>query len=695
MGKQRPLCYDPSMKHLLWFALAACGSHTPDTIPPALAHASRVTNTSLAAVGLDAAALDRSADPCDDFYQFACGNWIATTQIPADKSEAMRSFVAIADRNFDYERIVLERARSTPDDDPILHQLGVYYGSCMDEAAINRVGIRAIRPLLASVDAIRDAKSLSAAVATLHAYGLSALFALDAVQDSADARNVIAEIDQAGIGLPDRDYYLNDDAQFQAIRATYKTHVATMLIDAGRRPDAAAKASQAILALETAIAKVSIDKVARRDPKRTYNKIDRTGVDKVMSHFDWNAFWTRLGFDDVKAITVTSPEFLAGIDALLVAVPASVWRDYLTAYVVRSTAAYTSTTIEDQQFAFSSTLTGTEQQEPRWKRCTRRTQHALGDLLGQVFVRDRFAGSSKTGAEQQVRAIVSAMASSLAALPWMDATTKANARAKLAAMTYQIGFPAKWRSYRFALDEKTWGANALAADAAEQARRLAKIGKPVDRDDWEMPAPMVNAYYDSQLNGMVFPAGILQPPFFNVDASLAVNLGGIGVVVGHELTHGFDDQGAQFDAAGNLKDWWQPETHREFVQRTQCVIDQYAQYQISDGTTVDGAHTVGENIADIGGVKLAFAAFRSLRQSAATRLVAGGFTEDQQFFLGFGQAWCAKQRPNLEKLRATVDEHSPPRWRVNGALAATPQFASAFGCKPGSKLRPAKPCVVW
>jgi len=294
-----------------------------------------------------------------------------------------------------------------------------------------------------------------------------------------------------------------------------------------------------------------------------------------------------------------------------------------------------------------------------------------------------------------VLAIATAMMANLDAVPWMDGTTRARARDKLYAMTYQIGYPERWRSYGFKLDARTWAANALAARRAERARQLAKIDKPVDRGDWQMAAPQVNAYYDPQLNGMVFPAGILQSPFYSLRASLPVNLGGIGVIVGHELTHGFDDQGAQYDATGNLVNWWQPDTEREFRHRTRCVIDQYSGYEVSGGTHLSGANTVGENIADIGGVKLALAALHQLRGAAPDTGVAGGFTEDQQFFLGFGQAWCAKTRPDYERMLAMVDVHAPPRWRVNGALAATPEFAKAFRCKAGSKMVPAKQCVIW
>jgi putative endopeptidase len=652
-----------------------------------------VQNQSLARAGLDPDALDRTTDPCDDFYQFACGGWIRQTEIPADKPLAARSFVDIADRTLAYEHTLLEQLRATPGDDPGARQLGAFYGSCMDEAAIERAGLSALRPRLASIDKVRDTRSLTAAVAALQASGEQVLFVLDPVQDAADARRVIANIDQGGLGLPDRDYYLTDHEPFKSARGAYQAYVEGILAALGHQ--AAKREAAEIVALETEIAKVSKDKVARRDPNGTYHKIDRAGVAKAMPGFDWDAFWSLVGLEDVKDVTVTSPEFLAGLDKLLASTGPQTWRAYLAFHLISNTAPFLTKRLEDLQFTFESALTGQPEMPPRWKRCVQHTEASLGDLVGQMFVRDRFGGTSKAWAEDQVHAIVAAMAENLGALPWMDPATKAKARAKLTAMTYQIGYPRKWKTYAFKVDPRAWTANALAARRAERTRRLAKIGKPVDKDDWQMTAPAVNAYYDPQQNGMVFPAGILQPPFYSVAAAIPVNLGGMGVVVGHELTHGFDDQGAQYDASGNLVNWWQPDTEQQFRQRTQCVIDQYGRYEVSGNIKLNGANTVGENIADIGGVKLAFAAYRQLQSAARETVVADGFTEDQQFFLGFGQAWCAKMRPDFEKLLATVDVHSPARWRVNGALSATPDFARAFRCKAGSKMVPIKQCVVW
>jgi putative endopeptidase len=691
-------------------AVAACGGKAPATAPPTehpepaprgdvAAPAAEpvstkpVTNRTLAQIGLDPDALDRTADPCDDFYQFACGAWIKKTEIPADKPIAMRSFVAIEDRNLEYEHTLLEQARSHPGDDPASRQLGAFYGSCMDEPAIERAGMAPLRPLLAVIDNVKDLRSLSQAIAALHASGVQVLFTLGPVQDSADARRVIAGIDQGGLGLPDRDYYLNSDDASKALRGAYQSYAESLLGLLGRR-DARRQAAE-IVALETEIAKVSKDKVARRDPRGTYNKIDRAGVAKALPRLAWDAFWAALDLKDVQDVTVTSPAFLSGLDPLLASVKPELWRAYLAFHLARQTAALSVRRLEETAFKFESALTGQPELPPRWKRCVAHTEEALGDLVGQAFVRDRFGGASKAAAEDQIHAIVAAMTANLESLPWMDAATKAKAKAKLTAMTYQIGYPKKWRTYGFKIDPRAWTSNALAARKAEQARQRAKISRPVDKDDWTMTAPQVNASYDPQLNGMVFPAGILQPPFYSVEASVPVNLGGMGMVVGHELTHGFDDQGAQYDALGNLVNWWQPDTAKQFQQRTQCVIDQYSSYEVSGNTKLNGANTVGENIADIGGVKLALAAYRQLRSVAPDTVVADGFTEDQQFFLGFGQAWCAKMRPDFEKLLATVDVHSPARWRVNGTLSATPDFARAFRCKPGAKMVPARQCVVW
>ncbi|MBC7976904.1 MAG: M13 family metallopeptidase [Myxococcales bacterium] len=693
---------------LILVAVAACGGKRPAAAPTVerdhgdgsravVVDAARadkpVTQQSLASVGLDPEALDRTIDPCEDFYQFACGGWIKKTEIPADKPIAMRGFIEIQDRNLAYEHELLEGLRADPGEDPAARQLGAFYGSCMDEAAVEKAGLAALRPQLAVIDSVKDVRSLTAAIGALQASGVDVLFTLRPVQDAANARQVIAEIDQGGLGLPDRDYYMKDDEQARGVRSAYVAYIEGMLAAIGRR--AAHREAAEIVALETELARLSKDKVARRDPRGTYHKLERAAVARLMPRFDWEAFWSAVGLKDVHEITVTSPERLAGIDALLASVRPATWRAYLAFHATSAAAPMLTKLLEETQFAFASSLTGQPELPPRWKRCTQRTERALGDLIGQRFVRDQLDPASKLAAEEHIHAIVTAMSANLDTLPWMDDATRERAKLKLIAMTYQIGQPNQWKTYGFKIDPRAWSANALAARKAERARQLAKIGRLVDKDDWQLAVPQATAAYERQLNRMVFPAGVLQPPFYSATASIPVNLGGLGVLVGHELTHGFDDRGAQFDADGNLVDWWQPDTAQLFKQRTQCVIDQYSSYEVAGGTKLDGARAVGENIADIGGVKLALAAFRQLRAAALDSVVADGFTEDQQFFLGFGQAMCAKLRPETEKLLTAIDDHAPPKWRVNGALSATPDFARTFRCKAGSKMVPVQQCVVW
>lgn len=691
---------------LILFA-AACGSSQPpaqtsqpqpqpaqrpvDTLRPLPDDAAEgptkpVTSSTLLAVGLDPESLDRNADPCDDFFQFACGGWVAKTQIDADKPMAMRSFIDIEERNYVYLHDLMEKAAKTKGD-----KLGAYYGACMDTAAIAKAGLKPIQPLLATINKIKDPKSLSAAITQLQVAGSNAVFGLGPTEDFADATKVITGLGLAGLGLPDRDYYL--DADKKPILEAYQNAVSEVLVVAGRKPDVAKQEATDIVALETEIAKLWLDKIARRDPKRVYNKVDRAGVEQLMPSFQWAPFWKAMTITS-KDVTIDSKEFFAGLEALIKKTKPETWRAYLTAFAISDNAPYLDEKIEVISFKLEQKLTGAQEQRPRWKRCVDRTTSGLRDLVAQAFVRDKFPGASKTAAEEQVKAITVAMKQNINSLAWMDAATKQKAQAKADAMAYHIGYPAKWLTYAFKIDPKAWGANGLAARRAETIRQLAKIGKPVNREEWDIPASMVNAFYHPTHNKMVFPAGILQKPFYSVDSSIAVNLGAMGMVVGHELTHGFDDQGSQFDAVGNMANWWQPETEKQFKQRTQCVIDQYSEYTVA-GTKVNGALTVGENIADIGGVKLAFAAYRSLRASAPDTIVADGFTEDQQFFLSTGQAWCAKARPEFEQMLASVDPHSPPRWRINGSLSDTPEFAKAFRCKLGSKMRPQKSCTVW
>jgi putative endopeptidase len=446
--------------------------------------------------------------------------------------------------------------------------------------------------------------------------------------------------------------------------------------------------------IETSLAKVSKSRVERRDPSGMYNRVDRGVLATLAPTIAWDGYFAALGAPEARALSVTAPKFFEGLDALVRREKAEALRDYLVWHVLHRTAPNLGAALEAEAFALTQLLTGQKVERARFKRCVDATDEALGDLLAQPFVERRFAGESKLAAESYVRAIAAEMRTKLDGLAWMDAATRDKARAKLDAMAYLIGYPAKWKSYDFPLGE-AHAANVLAGAAFRVRDNLAKIGKSVDRGEWFMTPPTVNAYYDPQKNQMVFPAGILQPPFYSASASVPVNLGAMGMVVGHELTHGFDDEGSQFDAVGNLASWWSPDTRGTFESRAACVEQQYAAYEVLPGIKLNGNLTLGENIADAGGVELAFRAYRALRREAPTRVVADGLDEDQQFFVAAGQIWCAEYRDEAARLMAATDPHSHPRHRVNGPLSHLPAFAEAFACKAGSPMVAAPRCEVW
>jgi putative endopeptidase len=650
---------------------------------------------SLADVGLDAAAMDRTAEACTDFYQFACGGWLAKTEIPADEARWSRSFSEIDKRNDEDLHAILEEASKGASSDPATKKLGDFYGACMDEPAIEKLGAAPIADLLKLTASVSDAASLVAVVAKLHRAGVGALFTLERSADFKDATRNIAQLDQGGIGLPDRDYYVNDDAKSVEIRAKYLAHVERMMTLAGLAPDAAKQAARDVMDLETDLAKHSKTRVERRDPKSLDNRLDRAGVKKEAAAFDWDAYFAGVGFPGIQAINVTSVPFVKHLGEISTTVKPEAMRSYLAWHVVRSMAGLLSKAFVDERFAMRQVLSGEKEQKPRWKRCVDATDGSMGELLAQAFVQKRFGGTAKAAAEEMVHEVAAAFEREVAKLDWMDEATRKKAIEKRGAMAYLIGYPSKWKSYDFPVERAAWVKSALAATEFEVQRELAKVGTKVDREEWLMTPPTVNAYYDPQKNHMVFPAGILQPPFYSVNASVAVNLGGMGMVVGHELTHGFDDEGSQFGADGNLENWWAPAVSDRFSAKTGCVADQYAAYEPLPGVKLNGKLTLGENLADGGGVMLAFDAYRAMRSSAPEVTVADGFTEDQQFFLSVGQTWCFKGREESIRMLAKVDPHSPPKFRVNGALSNLSAFADAFQCKPGSAMRRENACKVW
>ncbi|HEU0033427.1 MAG TPA: M13 family metallopeptidase [Kofleriaceae bacterium] len=651
----------------------------------------------LAETGIVPEWLDRGVDPCTDFYQFSCGGFLKTAQIPPDRS-SWGAIQIVNKANEEMLRDVLETAAKQPGNDPTLKKLGTYYAACMDEAAIEAAGTTPIQPLLDAAAAVKDAKSAAQAVITLHAGAVFPLFGLGPQQDFADATKMIAALDQGGIGLPDRKYYLESAGTMPRTRTVYVAHIERMfkLLGGAWAKDARAAAADA-MRIETALAKLQQTDVVRRDPHAVYHKIDRDGLEKVAPGFPWRDYFAKLGIGQVTDVTVNDPAYYKAIVKLLSTEKPVALRRYLTWTVLRDSANDLGRAWVEEAHSMAKELAGVKEIPPRWRRCVQRVDNDLGELLGQAYVVKRFAGDSKARAVELTKAVFSAMRSELDELPWMDAQTRDAAKQKLDRMAYLVGFPDKWRSYDFEIGPQ-FAANVRAASRWELARQLAKIGKPVDRDEWQMSPPTVNAYYDPTLNEIALPAGQLQPPFFGSSFHPAVNFGSTGGgTIGHEITHGFDDEGSQFDGAGNLRDWWTPATKQKFAAATKCVVDQYSKYEAVPNVRLDGKLTAGENIADNGGVKIAFAAYRAWRAQQTTPPPANvdGFTDDQLYFLAYAQSWCDKATPERLETMAHSNPHSPPMWRVNGVIVNQPGFATAFSCAAATPMNPGKPCSVW
>jgi predicted metalloendopeptidase len=693
--------------------VAACAAAPSDASAPANAAASasagRSSTGPASPASLPALAIDRtgievgwmdpSVDPCHDYFAYACGGFVRSTEIPPDRSH-WGTTPAIQKENEDFLHATLERAAANPGGDPVAKKIGDYYAACMDEGAIERAASQPLAPLLAPLAAVKDFGSLADAVAKLHAEDVFPLFDLTSQQDFKDATKMIAGLDQDGIGLPDRDYYLSDDGNMKDVRDFYAAHVGRMLaLAAPAKPSAAeTKAAVAdVMRIETKIAKLQQDKVVRRDPYAVYHRVDRAGLPKVAPTFPWDRYWKAVGLPGVQAISVNDPGYFKGIDALMHEEKPAAWRHYLTWQVVRAKAPLLSRAFVNEKFAMRQKLTGQKEIEPRWKRCVRGVDGALGELLAQPYVAAKFAGDSKARAEELVQSIHAAMRADLKLLPWMDESTRAAALLKLDKMGDKVGYPDHWRVYTFEVGRTSYADNAMAAERFELRRQLDKIGKPVDRTEWDMTPPTVNAYYNPSMNEIVLPAGELQPPFFSKDFYPPVNIGDEGAnTIGHEITHGFDDEGSQFDGDGNLRDFWTKETKAKFEAATKCVVAQYSSYEAVPGVTLNGALTAGENIADIGGVKLGHAALVAWKQAhPEARRHVEGFSDDQLFFLAYAQGWCSKETPEFLQMLARTNPHSPPRWRVNGPMVDVPAFAQAYQCKVGTPMNPGHVCAVW
>ncbi len=650
-------------------------------------------------VGVDTAALDRSVSPCNDFYQFACGGWIKATPIPQDESRWFRSFSVIHKQNETTLRNILEAyARGENASDPYAKELGDFYGACMDEKAIEEAGTTPLKKLLDQTAKFSKSSTFAPMLANLHGVGVNALFGYGSGQDFKDATQVIGVIGQGGLGLPDRDYYFPKTDKAKHILAEYEAYIArTFELLGGAKAEATEKA-RSVIKFETTLAEASMNKVDRRDPDKTYHRMTKADLTQLSPEIAWDAYFAARETPGVAAINVEQPEFIKAVGKQLSAANETEWRNYLQWHVASSFAGALPERFVQNAFQFQKALTGAKELPARWKRCVRATDGAMGEALARPFVKTTLGAEGKASVLAMVHQIEHAMGENLDQLAWMDAPTRLLAKEKLASIANKIAYPDKWRSYDgLHIMRTSYLGNAFHAALFEEARQLAKIGKPVDRSEWEMTPPTVNAYYEPTLNEMVFPAGILQPPFYSTRAPGAVNYGAIGMVMGHELTHGFDDEGRKFDANGNLRDWWTPVAGDEFDRRAACVANQFDQYTVAGDAHVNGKLTLGENIADLGGMKLALMALRSDIASGRVQSVGGEFSDDQQMFLGFAQGWCGSVREEYARMLVAVDPHAPAKYRVNGPLSNTPEFSKAFACKEGDQMvRPAEVrCEIW
>ena len=668
----------------------------PDTRPEPAPEPveARVVEVSLADVGLEAAAMDRAADPCQDFYRFACGGWLDSNEIPADRVRYSR-FDEVRDRTEVALKRILEVASLSKTGDPETLALGRFYGGCMDRAAIDKAGLSGIAPLMKAARGVTTRAKILAAITELHKHGIWAVFRIEREADLEDAAGWILFVESAGMGLPDRDYYLEDDASFKKARVFYRSHVERMFRLAGKPKKAAQRAAGDVMRIETELARASKSAVQRRNVHGMYNKIDRPGLARLAPRFDWDEYLAGLGQPDLKSIIVTTPRYLKHLSLMLKTVKPRAWSHYLQWQVLASMAGALPEKFGQESFALRSLLTGQPAQKPRWQRCVAATNEALGELVGKRYVAEAFSGESKEAAERMAREVIRVFAGEIAGLSWMGDKTREQALRKLDQMTHSIGYPESWRSQDFAVSRQDFAKSVLAARAHRVKRQLAGLDQPRDRQEWHTTPQTTTAYYNPLANQMVVPAAILQAPFFGQDRGMAANLGGMGMVMGHELTHGFDDMGARFDGLGTLRGWWQPDDEAAFLDKSRCLVEQYSGFEPLPGVELDGKLTLGESVADLGGVKLAFRAYRSLRKEAKTRYLAEGLSEDQQFFVAVGQAWCAETRETEIRRRVAVDSHAPPRFRVLGSLRNTPEMAQAFGCKEGTPMRPAQVCEVW
>lgn len=646
--------------------------------------------------GFSKSNLDPTCKPCSDFYQFAMGGWIKSHPIPPEYP-SWGSFLQLTDSNQKNLRTILENEeKSHPAPGSNGQKTGDLYATCMDTAAIESAGLKPLSADLAAIDAIKDRNSLLAEVAALHQEGVDVVFNFGSSQDLEDSTKVIGEADQGGLGLPDRDYYLREDEHSKQLRAGYLAHVEKMFQLAGDPAEKSQKEAQTVMTLETALAKSSSDNVAMRDPKSNYHKMTVAQLRQTTPEFAWDSYFTAVGLPGLTEENLGQPEFFKEVNRQLSATPMADWKTYLRWHLLHSAAPALSENFVQENFNFyNKQLAGSKEIQPRWKRCVTAVNHNIGEALGQVYVEKYFPPEAKAHAREMVTNLANALRQDIPTLSWMSPETKKAALEKLEAFNVKIGYPDKWRDYsKLKIERGSYLANLRRASAFEAARDLAKIGKPVDRNEWDMTPPTVNAYYNDSMNEIVFPAGILQPPFYDPKADDAVNYGGMGAVIGHEITHGFDDKGSQFDAKGNLREWWTETDRKNFVERSSCVEKQFDGYEVEPNLHQKGALVLGESIADLGGLTISYAAYEKSLEGKPRKEI-DGFSPEQRFFLGWAQVWGGSERPEFARLQTQTNPHPLARFRGNGPLSNMAEFAKAFGCKKGDAMVRGQSCKIW
>jgi endothelin-converting enzyme/putative endopeptidase len=640
--------------------------------------------------------MDRSADPCIDFYKYACGNWNKLNPIPGDQA-SWDVYGKLGDENMRFLWGVLEQASEAKQRNSNEQKIGDYFHACMNGAAINAADAKPLAAGLARIAALTSPGDLAAYVAEEHKQSQSNLmFGFGSGQDYDDSSRVIAHAGAGGLGLPDRDYYTKTDAKSQEIRQRYVQHVQTMLEMTGESPADARTDAQSVMTIETDLAIPALTRVEKRDPYNLKHKLSFADLQHLTPAFDWNIYLAKLGAPAFRELNVSEPKFFERLNLELTAQNMAAWKAYLRWHLVHSRANVLAERFENASFDFySAYLRGVKQMPPRWKKCTRMVDHQLGDALGQVFVAKTFGPQTKQDALQMTQQIETEMGTDIKSLTWMSDETKQQALKKLHSIVNKIGYPDKWRDYSSVqIQPDDFAGNAERVWTFDTQRDMLKIGKPVDRTEWFITPPTVNAYYDPQMNDINFPAGVLQPPLFDPKMDAAPNYGNTGATIGHELTHGFDDEGRKFDAAGNLKDWWVPADAKAFEERVSCVRKQYAGYVVIDDIHINSNLTLGEDVADLGGTLLAYIAWKHATEAQRLK-PADDLTPDQRFFVGMAQWACGDERPESKRMHAAIDPHSPAEYRINGVVANMPEFGAAFSCKAGQPMMRVNACRVW